>query len=145
MEENKIHTEAQISYLQMIQGVIDRMSTTSAIFKGFCAAIITGISAVSFTEINRWVLLLAVSPVICFFILDIYYLMLEKRYRALYNSVRTGQHAIDFDLSLAEIKGNKRASASIWMCLKSPSIFLFYTPAIIIAAAVITFKFLGVI
>lgn len=145
MEENKIHTEAQISYLQMIQGVIDRMSTTSAIFKGFCAAIITGISAVSFTEINRWVLLLAVSPVICFFILDIYYLMLEKRYRALYNSVRTGQHAIDFDLSLAETKGNKRASASIWMCLKSPSIFLFYTPAIIIAAAVITFKFLGVI
>ena len=36
--------ESKISYLQMIQSSIDRMSTTSAIFKGFSATIITGIS-----------------------------------------------------------------------------------------------------
>ena len=46
--------ERKVSYLQMIQCTIDRMSTTSAIFKGFGATIITGISAVSFTEINGY-------------------------------------------------------------------------------------------
>lgn len=71
--------ESKISYLQMIQSSIDRMSTTSAIFKGFSATIITGISAVSFTEINKWVLFLAVLPIVCFLALDVYYLQLEKR------------------------------------------------------------------
>ena len=41
------------TYLQMIQASIDRMSTTSAVFKGFCATIIAGISAISFTEIDK--------------------------------------------------------------------------------------------
>lgn len=36
------------TYLQMIQSTIERMSTTSAIFKGFCATIVTGITAISF-------------------------------------------------------------------------------------------------
>lgn len=49
-------------YLQMVQSTIERMSTTSAIFKGFCAAIVTGITAISYQEINKWVLVLAFLP-----------------------------------------------------------------------------------
>ena len=139
IKENRKYTEEQIAYLQMIQGAIDRMSGTSAIFKGFCATIITGVSAVSFTDINKWILLLAISPVLCFLIMDMYYLQLEKRFRLLYDQVRSGQHSINFELTPPKIKGIK----SFFHCFKSPSIFLFYVPAIIIAVVVIAFKFKG--
>lgn len=140
MTEEKIDSN-RITYLQMIQSSIDRMSTTSAVFKGFCATIITGISAISFTEINRWILLLAVLPVLCFLIIDVYYLQLERRYRALYNSVRCGNHKIDFDLAPPKTKDLRSDDVAIWSCIKSPSIYLFYTPAIIIATIVIIMKF----
>ena len=132
------------TYLQMIQTSIDRMATTSAVFKGFCATIIAGISAVSFTEINKWVLLLAIAPVICFFVLDVYYLQLEKRFRALYNMVRIGQHEVDFDLNPPKARSLKCEEASIWYCVKSPSIILFYLPLTVISTVVIIMKFKGV-
>ena len=142
MDNEKISVKT--TYLQMIQASTDRMATTSAIFKGFCATIIAGISAISFTEINKWVLLLAIAPVICFFILDVYYLQLEKRFRALYNMVRMGQHEINFDLNPPKARSLKCEEASIWYCVKSPSILLFYLPLIVISTIVIIMKFKGV-
>lgn len=132
------------TYLQMIQSSIDRKSTTSAVFKGFCATIVAGISAISFSEINKWVLLLAIAPIFCFFILDIYYLQLERRFRALFNMVRTGLHEVDFDLTPPKAKTLKCEEASIWYCIKSPSINLFYLPLSLIAATIIIMKFKGV-
>lgn len=136
----------KITYLQMIQAAIDRMSTTSAIFKGFCATIIAGISAISFTEISKWVLLLAVSPVICFLIIDVYYLQLEKRFRALYNRVRSGEHEVDFDLTPLKTSTLRcEEKCCVWNCIKSPSIYLFYGPSIVILVIVLVLKFKGVI
>lgn len=135
--------ESKISYLQMIQSSIDRMSTTSAIFKGFSATIITGISAVSFTEINKWVLFLAVLPIVCFLALDVYYLQLEKRYRILYNEVISGRHKIDFNLAPPKIETTWDMLSTIWKSLKSPSIYLFYGPTIIIAGIIVIMKFAG--
>lgn len=134
------------TYLQMIQGTIDRMSTTSAIFKGFCATIVAGIMAVSYSEINKWVFVLAVSPVACFLLLDIYYLLLERRFRALYNRVRLGEHEVNFDLTPPKV-GSLRESerCSIWNCIKSPSIYLFYGPLMAILVAIIIMKFKEVI
>ena len=76
--------EDKIAHLQMIQGVIDRMSTFAAIYKGFAATIVTGIAAISFTEVSAWILLIAFFPVGCFLVMDTYYLKLEKQYRILY-------------------------------------------------------------
>jgi len=138
--EEKIDSN-RITYLQMIQSSIDRMSTASAVFKGFCVTIITGISAISFTEINRWILLLAVLPVLCFLIIDVYYLQLERRYRVLYDDVRTKAHDVDFDLAPPKVGELNCPEVRVWSCIKSPSIYLFYLPAIIIVSIVITMKF----
>jgi hypothetical protein len=136
----------KIEYLGMVQSTIDRMSTTSAILKGFAATVITGISAISFTEINKWVLLLSVLPVFSFFALDIYYLILERKFRFLYNQIRTDSKEIDFSMN-TDINGGQltTADARIRDCIKSPSIWLFYLPAIIIVVAVVYMKFGGVI
>ena len=114
-------------YLQMLQEPICRMSTISAIFKGFAATIVAGISAISYSTTNVWILGLSFLPVLAFAVLDIYYLKLERKFRFLFDQVRLDQHAIDFSMKLTndplEILS---AKARTWDCIKSPSIYLFY-------------------
>ena len=137
MEENKI------AYLQMIQEPICRMSTASALFKGFSATIVSGIAALTYCDINIKVLELSFAPVVLFAILDIYYMQIEKKYRYLYEQVRNNKHEIDF--SMETTKDNKAAKATIWDCIKSPSIWIFYPAMIIILLIVIQMKLKGVI
>ena len=87
--------EKKIAYLQMIQEPISRMSTASAIFKGFAATVVAGIAALTYCEVNTWILTLSFVPVLLFLLLDIYYLKLEKRYRYLYEQVRTDIHVVE--------------------------------------------------
>lgn len=133
-------------YLQMIQEPICRMSTISAIFKGFAATIVAGISMISYSTINLWVLGLSFLPVLAFAIMDIYYLKLERKFRFLFDQVREGKHAIDFSMKLtknpAEIIS---AKARTWDCIKSPSILLFYPMMIVVLAVVFVFKYKNII
>ena len=134
------------TYLQMIQSTIERMSTTSAIFKGFCATIVTGITAISFQEINKWVLVLAFLPLGCFCALDTYYFILEKKYRIIYELIRTGQKEADFDMRI-KLKRSEciDGGATLSACLKSPSIYLFYFPLFVICIMIGIVKFCGLI
>lgn len=136
-------TEGKIEYLQMIQEPISRMSTASAVFKGFAATIVAGIAALSYCEVNTWVLGLSFAPVLLFTMLDIYYLHLEKKYRYLYEQVRTGEHEVDFSLQLS--KDKKAAKARVWDCIKSPSFLLFYPAMIAILGAVMYMRLKGMV
>ncbi len=98
-QQTTISNEHKAEHLQMIQSVIERMSTTSALYKGFSATIVTGVSAISFVDINPWILLLAFVPVICFFLMDVYYFRLEKKYRILYEKVRLEKVPADFSMN----------------------------------------------
>ena len=115
--------DEKIAYLQMIQSTIDRMSTTSAIFKGFCATVVIGILTTAFIDLNKWILLLAALSVLSFLFIEIYYLKLERRFRALCCNDK----------------------CCIWHCIKSPSIYLFYGPSFCILSIIIVMKFKGVI
>lgn len=136
--------EGKVEYLSMVQEAICRMSTTSGILKGFSATVITGITAISFTEVNRWVLLLSMFPVLSFLALDVYYLNLERKFRYLFDLIRTDKKDIDFSMSVA-IGKDKRKSAKIriWDCLLSPSVWLFYFPAILVLVIIVVMKFGG--
>ncbi len=48
--------DGKTEYLQMIQEPICRMSTISAIFKGFAATIVAGIATLTYTDVNTLVL-----------------------------------------------------------------------------------------
>lgn len=133
-------------YLQMIQEPICRMSTISAIFKGFAATIVAGISAISYATTNLWVLGLSFLPVFAFAILDVYYLKLERKFRFLFEQVRLDKHDIDFSMKLTndplEIMS---AKARTWDCIKSPSIYLFYPIMILVLVVVFVMKYANVI
>lgn len=141
--EEVLISENKASYLQMIQEPISRMSTSSAIFKGFAAATIAGISAITYAEVSKWILALSFIPVILFFCLDLYYIKLEKQYRYLYELVRTDAHVIDY--SIKPPKDNSEAKSRIIDCLKSPSIWLFYPVMLLIIVAVYMLKAKGAI
>lgn len=133
-------------YLQMLQEPICRMSTISAIFKGFAATIVAGISAISYSTTNVWILGLSFLPVLAFAVLDIYYLKLERKFRFLFDQVRLDQHAIDFSMKLTndplEILS---AKARTWGCIKSPSIYLFYPLMLLILIVVFILKWTNII
>lgn len=101
IDEIKLREEQKIAYLQMIQEPISRMSTISAVLKGFAATTVTGIAAISFMSIETVVLVLLLFPVTAFMILDIYYLQLERRFRALYEQVRKNEHPLDYSMALS--------------------------------------------
>lgn len=139
MEDKKV-------YLQMLQEPICRMSTISAIFKGFAATIVAGISVISYDSTSILILILSFLPVFAFAIMDVYYLKLERKFRFLYEQVRLNKHDIDFSMKLTndplEIIS---AKARIWDCIKSPSIYLFYPMLFLILIAVIILKTTNII
>jgi hypothetical protein len=122
------------------------MSTISAIFKGFAATIVVGVASITYTDVNMWVLGLSFLPVLAFAFLDVYYLILERKFRFLFEQVRKDEHEIDFSMKLtndpAEILQAKARGCD---CIKSPSIYLFYPLMIFILAAVFILKLIGVI
>lgn len=99
-QNNNINSGDKLGYLQLIQEPICRMSTISAIFKGFAAAIVGGIAMISFKYINLIVLGLSFLPVFAFAMLDIYYLKLEKKFRYLYIKVKDGIQPINYSLNI---------------------------------------------
>lgn len=138
--------EGKVEYLQMIQEPICRMSTISAIFKGFAATIVAGISTIAYSETNLWVLGLSFLPVLAFAIMDIYYLRVERKFRFLFEKVRTDEHEIDFSMRLPnEPLEIIEAKATILDCLRSPSIYLFYPLMLLILSAVFILKCKSVI
>ena len=139
-------SEDKKAYLQMLQEPICRMSTISAVFKGFAATIVAGMSVISYSTTNVWVLGLSFLPVLAFAILDIYYLKLERKFRFLFDQVRLDKHDIDFSMKLTndplEILS---AEARTWDCIKSPSIYLFYPLMVAVLVIVVILKKIGVV
>ena len=142
----KKNNSEKIAYLQLIQEPICRMSTMSSIFKGFSATIVAGIAMITYRDINVWILALSFLPVLSFFALDLYYLTMERKFRFLYEQVRTDKQPIDFSLKLPKNPIEIiLAKARVWDCLKSPSIWLFYTIMIVVPIVVVILKAKGLL
>jgi len=130
----------------MIQEPICRMSTVSAIFKGFAATIVAGVASLTYKDVNIWVLGLSFLPVLSFAILDVYYLTLERKFRFLFEQVRKNETEIDFSMGLTRDPVEiLQAKARAWDCMKSPSIYLFYPLMVAILVAVFVLKWKGVV
>lgn len=116
-----------VSYLQMIQEPICRMSTISSVLKGFAATTLASVVGLSYQSIDVRILVSLFIPLFSFMSLDLYYLRLERRFRYLYDLVRKGEHEVDYSLKLSN-DSLECQKARVVDCLRSPSIYLFYTP-----------------
>lgn len=130
----------QIEHLKMIQGIITRMASNSFSLKGWAVTLVAAIFALTWANISRNFLLIALIPIFAFWALDAYYLNLERKNRKLYDKVRKMDEAeIDFSMnsSLPELQDQ---TTRYWFCFWSSTEKKFYLPllAVVIIPPLVT-------
>ena len=140
-----VESPAVQSHLEMLQGVIQRMAENSRSCKLWN---ITALSAVLFFAARTgvpWYTLIALVPLSLFFLLDVYYLSLERRFRSTYG--RTLEKLRDGTYGSEDVYRIVPADFSVGIltkCLRSPSVYLYYPLALGMAMAVFAVQcFLG--
>jgi len=92
-------------HLEILQGIINRMSQNSFLIKGWAIALVSALFALAAKDTNKSFAFIAFFPTIVFWFLDSYYLYQEKLYRKVYNRVRI-QTITDYSVDiLSEDKG----------------------------------------
>lgn len=93
------NSQAVQSHITILQSVINRMATNSASCKAWCITIVSAILVLVADKNNSNLSLLATIPTLLFFMLDGYYLGLEKGFRAAFNNFikKVHKHKIDED------------------------------------------------
>ncbi len=126
--------ENKRKHLQLIQDVINRMSSNSFLLKGWSISLITavvGIAVTTNSEKDRASLLLVATVlVLVFWLLDAYYLHQERCYRVLYAKVQEkNESEIDYSLNAT---GNN-TGYNTWPSAMISHVFLmFYAPVFLI-------------
>lgn len=79
--------EEKRQHIDIIESTITRMSENSKQMKEWCVVLVSGLVGVYFTIKISWLIVIALIATILLGSLDTFYLMLERRYRQLYNDV----------------------------------------------------------
>ena len=79
--------EESRQHLGLIQGVVDRLAGNSMTMKGMSLTIASGLIAFAVSTKQPTLTLVALLPVVGFWVLDAYYLWQETIFRHLYNEV----------------------------------------------------------
>ena len=94
-------------HLELIQGVINRLSTNSFLLKGWSVVLVSALFALSVPDSRVTFVYFAYIPAIIFWGLDGFFLWQEKLFRKLYDRVRIlSDEEVDFSMNTSVIKGN---------------------------------------
>lgn len=97
--------ENRQKHLELIQGIINRLSTNSFLLKGWSVVLVSALFALSAANSRPAFVFLAYIPAIVFWGLDGFFLWQEQLYRALYDHVRgLKEEEIDFSMSTSPFK-----------------------------------------
>ena len=118
--------ESRIRYLEAIQRVVDRLSNTSFILKGWAVSLVAGLMALAASGTNHGYVLVAYIPTVVFWLLDAYFLMMERQYRKLFEeNMDLSQEVKVFTLKRGKATPEMFARAAV-----SITILLTYVPLI---------------
>ncbi len=106
--------ENKHAHLEMIQGVVNRLSHNSFLLKGWSVVLISALFALAAGNSNVLFIYLAYFPSIAFWILDGYFLWQERMFRALFDLVRNkNENEIDFSMDASIMKDK----VDSWSCV----------------------------
>lgn len=134
-------SETTIKHLEMIQAVIARMAGNSFALKGWAVTVTGAVLAFGADRKDTAVALLALVPAVVFWGLDGYYLALERRFRALYDDVRTGKAPPEdgaFSMNIARYVASETVARAVFR----PAVYPIYVALILIAGSVALASFL---
>ena len=96
--------ERKLKHLELIQGVVNRLSTNSFLLKGWSVILVSAFFALSATKANADFIFLAYFPAFIFWGLDGFCLGQERLYRGLYDRVRLKKiEDIDFSMNAGRL------------------------------------------
>ena len=78
-------------HLEMIEAIIERMGSNSFRLKGWAVTLVTVIGTLSQQGTDKRYYALVFVPLVAFWLLDAYYLQLERKYKVLYRNVKDGK------------------------------------------------------
>ena len=88
-------------HLEMIQGIVNRLSHNSFLLKGWTVVLISVLFALGAKDKNPLFIYLAYFPSIAFWCLDAYFLWQEKLFRKLYDFVKLlPDEEIDYSMNV---------------------------------------------
>ncbi len=128
--------ESRIRYLEAIQRVVDRLSNTSFILKGWAVSLVAGLMALAANSTNCGYVLIAYIPIAVFWFLDAYFLMMERQYRNLFQK----NTFLSQPLEIFSLKREKGTFGNYAKAFFSITMLLTYLPLI---GATIIMLFIG--
>lgn len=122
---------ARIEHLKLIQAVVDRLGRNSFAIKSAAAAVAAGLVALT-TSTSTPVAAIAGIAILPLWIVDARFLVEERGFRRLYDSVRDGpphEYGSDGYFNMDVVSTAKCSDGAIKVAA-SPSLYLFYVPLI---------------
>jgi hypothetical protein len=93
--------DKKLAHLEMIQGIVNRLSHNSFLLKGWSVVIVSALLALSANQINSAFSVIALLPALVFWALDGYFLGMERRFRHHYDNVRKLENDEQVTFSMA--------------------------------------------
>jgi len=127
-------------HLEMIQGVVNRLSHNSFLLKGWTVILISAMFALAAKDSEILFVYLAYFPAVAFWCLDGYFLHQEKLFRALYDHARMQKEdEIDFSMDTSEVRDQVDSWCSVAM---SKTLIIFHGVILVSIALVMIISIL---
>ncbi len=104
--DNNNNMEKKLKHLEFIQNVITRMNSNSFLIKGWTITLVSALFALAAKDSNLKFVMVSYIAIPVFWILDGFFIAVEKRYRELYNEV-AGKDKGNIDFKMDASKFNK--------------------------------------
>ena len=131
---------AVLGHLQIVQGVIQRMAENSRSCKVWCVTLVSAILVLVAQTKESQHALIALAPIALFWLLDSYYLALERGFRESYDALVGKVH--DGQLRISDlfevIPGGSTARGFFSAMFTSPSTLPFYL--VVIATVLLAWR-----
>lgn len=131
----------KIKHLEMIENIIERMAKNCFQLKAWAMTLVVLIGGLAAKDAERKFIIIAFIPIIVFWLLDTYYLRLERQYRILYKTItEKSDDEINFSMELSQIQ-NMSISDSKNLCplncFLSTTEIVFYLPITVTLGVII--------
>ena len=128
-----VESSAVQKHLEIMQGVITRMAENSRSCKVWCVTLVAATLVLVARTGEADHALIAVAPAVLLYVLDAYYLMLERRFRNSYNSFVAKVHEVQVMTSdlYSVVPAGSIAPVMLWAMFRSFSVLPFYVVVVV--------------
>ena len=129
-------SDDQKKHLEFVQASIGRMAGNSFMIRGWSLTLVSALFALAAKDANEWYVIISIFPCIMFWALDAYYLSQERKFRSLYDAIRTRP---DTDFSMDTRPVAKPYDSWSWALISKTALLFHGTTLGVIGLVVMVF------